>query len=1162
MEARLSICLGQQEGKALGNVRVTGLGDCGEYQARPAFFVSTRVIEVVGRIADAVGGQAVVVETAEAGSKFRGATLLEPAMLLLIQDIEMTCALRVIGRAEYTAAMVVVMEELEEVASDELETLRRAKRVARRAKEAFNSPVRGARVSETGEGTGFLEWAQMRSIEAMSSGMLSETPLMGGLGVPIKQFSASGFFGDATVGSISMAAYALQVQKVDNAEMTAMFAADMLAAQVAAIDAKCAKEARGKREVQLGDLAEGFDGMRLVSSRVNMSDPIQAYNGYEEYQPTPSAASLVLQVAAGAASPLPSEPGSKAASGRASAVPRGSVARSPPSPLSRSRSLSLSGSDSSHESDRSRRSRAKRELIRVGMPAGVAEMLARSETTLEQAKGMGTELVKEELARIGGPTLSAFDLVKLEHALSGAGANTPLSGQSPRQQRQLLPAQARTPAQAHPKKHYFFRCSRRGTDGKLCPCQASADGKAGSHCCATCAGGTRCSSNKHPTPDPRCVPEGRVAAKMPSTLSDLSSALLRLGRSTDGYTSVRELQEALAAAQEAEMQAVPKAAQPPAAPSAALPPRRLAAEDTFACQDADDSDDDRARADQVASDAALAREIEQLEADEREAHEQAQRVDHDQRAATKAYFDDLCARKELRQAATQQTQHLDEAFGAPVAAVPVAAVPAALAHGQVAAAGVAADAAVILAALQYCGGEFEASMTGVQPEDLRQVIQAAAAAHPDSRVSLASATAAAPDGVWAPWAVVPITGTVYNISFENMVQTASQVIGRARGAGGGDAKVAVMVALSQVATSGGHARAGARTGGNPGSAGTNEQVRAAAERLGASGRGSALAAINALDLLSNAAAHDETRQAELRAAVRELETSDQWGADVSMMLHQENLGNAPTGAGSVSAPAMRVWRIMSAVRPRLLQARTRYFGKVCPHGVDAGAVITAINTGKLTVALLAGLKPGAAKTATTESEIRNGVLRAWPVMVAIVRDILPRDASAEYNLLLMAKDASDAARAMADPMSSVTPVFEEMSERYTDYLTAGAAESQATWEKVKTDTTAMALQSAAMAAMHKTGGASAAAVAAAAAQAARTQAQLLQKQKETAAANVAAAKKASLALAQAGGDASSFAFGTQTPAERAAAAAAVRTAAAAAKKTGAAAAAAAEREVA
>ena len=45
-------------------------------------------------------------------------------------------------------------------------------------------------------------------------------------------------------------------------------------------------------------------------------------------------------------------------------------------------------------------------------------------------------------------------------------------------------------------------------------------------------------------------------------------------------------------------------------------------------------------------------------------------------------------------------------------------------------------------------------------------------------------------------------------------------------------------------------------------------------------------------------------------------------------------------------------------------------------------------------------------------EVRNAIIRAWPVMLATMREIMPRDATAEHNLLLVAKDTFDASRSM------------------------------------------------------------------------------------------------------------------------------------------------------
>ena len=360
----------------------------------------------------------------------------------------------------------------------------------------------------------------------------------------------------------------------------------------------------------------------------------------------------------------------------------------------------------------------------------------------------------------------------------------------------------------------------------------------------------------------------------------------------------------------------------------------------------------------------------------------------------------------------------------------------------------------------------------------------------------------------------------------------------------GGIKVAVLVALVQPRQVAGRAPAAQAQRGAAGSSAanadaSNDQVIAAFERRGASTRPlstrvtswrpsfCSFNAGNELEFLQLAAANkDDTQQAALRAAVIAMETGA-FDADITMLLHHAGEArHTPTGAGIASAPAVRVWRVMNKVMPRLLHAPTRYYAKLCPHGMDAGAAVKAICQGKLTVETLAG---AALVNKMSAPETRNAVIRAWPVMLAMMREIMPRDTTAEHHLLLMVKDAFDASRSMVDQLATVvTPVFGEMTLRYGDFLRAGTLET--TWEKVRTDITAESMRFAALSTMYNSGAAAGAAAVAAAAKAAQAQKYRLVQQAATAAAQGRVAT-AALALANKDGAASSFNGAMPLPAQ-------------------------------
>ena len=67
--------------------------------------------------------------------------------------------------------------------------------------------------------------------------------------------------------------------------------------------------------------------------------------------------------------------------------------------------------------------------------------------------------------------------------------------------------------------------------------------------------------------------------------------------------------------------------------------------------------------------------------------------------------------------------------------------------------------------------------------------------------------------------------------------------------------------------------------------------------------------------------------------------------------------------------------------------------------------------------------------------------------MAMVREVLPRDTSAENELLRISVNALDPAHAGSDPIESlVVPAFKEMATKFGSYLASGGVEP--TWGKV------------------------------------------------------------------------------------------------------------------
>ena len=81
------------------------------------------------------------------------------------------------------------------------------------------------------------------------------------------------------------------------------------------------------------------------------------------------------------------------------------------------------------------------------------------------------------------------------------------------------------------------------------------------------------------------------------------------------------------------------------------------------------------------------------------------------------------------------------------------------------------------------------------------------------------------------------------------------------------------------------------------------------------------------------------------------------------------------------------------------------------------------------------------------AEQRDAVMQAWPVVMAVVREVTPRDATAKPQLLEIAARAFNLAYAASDPIERlVAPVLKEMTAKYGRYLLGGGIEP--TWAQV------------------------------------------------------------------------------------------------------------------
>jgi hypothetical protein len=130
-----------------------------------------------------------------------------------------------------------------------------------------------------------------------------------------------------------------------------------------------------------------------------------------------------------------------------------------------------------------------------------------------------------------------------------------------------------------------------------------------------------------------------------------------------------------------------------------------------------------------------------------------------------------------------------------------------------------------------------------------------------------------------------------------------------------------------------------------------------------------------------------------------------------------------------SVGALRVIETLYNIRPRLQAARVTYVAKVAPRSVSAVALVKAVQTGALTTAVLGA----AAGDGNTQM---RALMRAWPMLVQLVGEVHPADATVADSMVMMAHEAFDTGSSCPAQAIGVvvTSVFEAYNLRYTAYL--------------------------------------------------------------------------------------------------------------------------------
>jgi hypothetical protein len=322
------------------------------------------------------------------------------------------------------------------------------------------------------------------------------------------------------------------------------------------------------------------------------------------------------------------------------------------------------------------------------------------------------------------------------------------------------------------------------------------------------------------------------------------------------------------------------------------------------------------------------------------------------------------------------------AVAATGAAAPAAAVAAAAGHAA------APRVSLMRSALAMGSAVDVSSLFAAVPDDaLEEVLE-------QSMLIMASTEShAIRPGEWQPFVLVPGLARALLVALERTNHSADSLLARHSAIVHDVGRV--MTAVSDLAAlAAAHSSARGGSGAAPSSANAGADVtRRAIARLSLDSR--AVSAVRDVHEVSVAGG------APLRAAARSLEMHTQFGPDVAIIMHQENLDKAPTGDPTLTHAALTVWNAMRDIRPRLAVARQQYYKEVVPQAVDLPALLKSVSSGTLTLELLTGAK-------ADKPDISVGKLaRGWTVFGRILEEILPRDADLPFEWLKMGNELFD-----------------------------------------------------------------------------------------------------------------------------------------------------------
>ena len=1056
-----------------------------------AFLVTSAMIAAEQRLADAVGGSGMIVEFQPRGAVFMGCALASRSALVILKAASGQHALRAfpVATVRFIAMTAAAARAATEDGGAAMDV--RAKRLAARVAMQLVPPSPPRR-PPPGAGGALFAWASLKSMDVLRTGMLGEKVEDGGFEIEEETFRVSGFFADD--GVVTEAEYQAAVALADEEEVRRELT-EMAARQNSAIRAP--DRPAGPVEAELfgrPGLRTGLQGAsQTPGPRAGLDDPNlnpepipQAARDDPNPQanrnpePIPRAARDDPNPQAYLNPDLPGDPNPQEylnpnlpgdPNPQANLNPNPEQVSSPPYHGFRTVGGARSGPGSGSTSPANSMVAAEwagreLELVAARVPADAARVFAKAGVNMASLRRMPYQFVTTGLTA-KGVCLTDMELWLLMDAIKSEapGVNTPPA--QPAVALPPVPPPKPKPASAQPKlgdagfEVYYGKCARKGAMGvAACVCKASSNGDPKEFCCDTCRAGKPCTTAVHNFPSK--LPEGVAIERL--TQMPVNVRPMRLMLAARGLTpeseraTVRSMAVQLWAYQTAARERIAEAAVSPGSPYGTLGDAELG-----------DVDLDGAVLGVAAR--AQAEEAAEYERGAPAREEEAMRAAYELLAPTREAEATALAAK-AQAAVAAELAAAAERRAARDAAPPGTVVGRAGddnpwgSHGsetelewklrqrqqrgaeQLAAAQAREEAAqgrTMLPIIARTGGELAELVRQVPTPMLRSAIDAMAMYFQLTRqIKAESGT----EG-WQPYAMVPALGQLIAVAFEARATTAAKAMEHYEAIE--CPRERALLVLSQVAITdtSGSAHVPSQRGSTSAAveSSATEALRAQAELLGQSQE--AMRAIEAMHVISTWAATDESKETELRSAISALEIGPH-GASVAFMLHQERLGNAPTGA-TLSPNAARAWRLLDAARPRLLAARHRLFRTVLPEGVCGYALLKAINCGTLTTALLVSETLAKSKSPLAVVEMKAGVMAVWPLLMAMVREVHPRDVSTEHQLLGMAKDAFDTGRSSAESVSvAITPVLVEMTVQMGDWLRGGA--KAPTWGRVRAHT--------------------------------------------------------------------------------------------------------------